>query len=81
MRFFTFYFLFFILAFILNLIHPDRQGKILSSTLNEVMYSGFLKSQSELSASEKTTLSCKFKSMNRKSPKSKLEDKISKRKI
>tara|TARA_B100000989_G_C19247894_1_gene346853 strand:- start:179 stop:418 length:240 start_codon:yes stop_codon:yes gene_type:complete len=79
MKFFTLYIPFFIVAFIFT--HPDQQGKISSLDLNETMYSAFLKSQSRFFASEKIILSCKFKSMNRKSPKSKLEDKISKRKI
>ncbi len=81
MKFFTFYFPLFIVTFIFNSIYPDQQGKISSSNLNEIMYTGFLKSQSKILATEKIILSCKFKSMNRKSTKSKLQNKISKRKI
>ena len=76
-------FISFIIAFfILNLLHQDQSEKISSSNLSEVIYSGFLKSQSRVLFEEKIILSCKFKSMNRKSTKSpKLKDKISKSKI
>ena len=78
----TYYVLFFVATFILNLFHQDMQEKISSSNLNKAIYSGFLQSQNGVLVSENIILSCKFKSMNRKSAKSrKLKDKISKSKI
>tara|TARA_B100001057_G_scaffold466645_1_gene523982 strand:- start:370 stop:618 length:249 start_codon:yes stop_codon:yes gene_type:complete len=82
MKFYTSYIIFFIITFNLNLNHRNQQEKILSSDLNEVKYSGFLQSQGKVLATENIILSCKFKSMNRKSSKSlELKEKVSKRKI
>ena len=82
MKFYTHYVLFFVATFILNPFHQHKQEKISLSNLNKAMYSGFLQSQNRALFSEKIILSCKFKSMNRKSAKSpKLKDKISKSKI
>ena len=82
MNFCTRYILFFIATFILNPLNQDMQEKISSSNLNKAIYSGFLQSQNRAFVSENIILSCKFKSMNRKSVKSsKLKDKISKSKI
>ena len=82
MNFCTRYVLFFIATFILNPLNQDMQEKISSSNLNKAIYSGFLQSQNRALVSENIILSCKFKSMNRKSVKSpKLKDKISKSKI
>ena len=82
MNFCTRYILFFIATFILNPLNQDMQEKISSSNLNKAIYSGFLQSQNRALVSENIILSCKFKSMNRKSVKSpKLKDKISKSKI
>ena len=82
MNFYTHYVTFFIATFILNPLNQDMQEKISSSNLNKAIYSGFLQSQNGVHVSENIILSCKFKSMNRKSAKSpKLKDKISKSKI
>ena len=82
MNFCTRYILFFIATFILNPLNQDMQEKISSSNLNKAIYSGFLQSQNRAFVSGNIILSCKFKSMNRKSVKSpKLKDKISKSKI
>ena len=82
MNFCTSYILFFIATFVLNPLNQDMQGKISSSNLNKAIYSGFLQSQNRAFVSGNIILSCKFKSMNRKSVKSpKLKDKISKSKI
>tara|TARA_B100001057_G_C22082622_1_gene656351 strand:- start:189 stop:437 length:249 start_codon:yes stop_codon:yes gene_type:complete len=82
MKFCVSYIFFIVAIIILNLLHQDQQEKISSSNLNELIYSGFLQSQSRVFVTEKIILSCKFKSMNRKSTKSpKLKDKISKNKI
>ena len=78
----TYYVIFFVATFILNPFHQDKQEKISSSNFNKAIYSGFLQSQNGVLVSENIILSCKFKSMNRKSAKSrKLKDKISKSKI
>ena len=78
----TYYVIFFVATFILNPFHQDKQERITSSYLNKAIYSGFLQSQNRVLVSENIILSCKFKSMNRKSAKSrKLKDKISKSKI
>ena len=82
MKFYNRYVLFFISTFILNPYNQDKQEMTSSSNLNEAIYSGFLESQNRVLVSENIILSCKFKSMNRKSAKSrKLKDKISKSKI
>ena len=82
MKSYTYYVLFFVATFILNPFHQDKQEKISSSNLNKAIYSGSLQSQNRVPVSENIVLSCKFKSMNRKSAKSpKLKDKISKTKI
>ena len=82
MKFYTHYVLFFVVTFFLNPFHQDKQEKFSSSNLNKVIYSSFLKSQNRLLVSENIILSCKFKSMNRKSSKPpKLKDKIRKSKI
>ena len=82
MNFYTHYILFFIATFILNPLHQDKKEKISSSNLNKAIYSGFLQSQNRVLVSDNIILSCKFKSMNRKSAKSsKLKNKISKSKI
>ena len=76
------YALFFVATFILNPFNQDKQVKISSSNPNKAIYSGFLQSQNRAIVSENIVLSCKFKSMNRKSAKSrKLKDKIEKGKI
>jgi hypothetical protein len=76
------YALFFVATFILNPFNQDKQVKISSSNPNKAIYSGFLQSQNRAIVSENIILSCKFKSMNRKSAKSrKLKDKIEKGKI
>ena len=82
MKLCTHYVLCFVASFFLNPFHQDKQEKISSSNLNKAIYSGFLQSQNGVLVSENIILSCKFKSMNRKSAKSrKLKDKISKSKI
>ncbi len=78
----TFYILLFLAIFILNIPYQYQKEKISSSNLNDVIYSGFLKSQSRVLVTQNITLSCKFKSMNRKSTKSsKSKVRISKNKI
>ena len=75
MKSYTYYVLFFVATFILNPFHQDKQEKISSSNLNKAIYSGSLQSQNRVFVSENIVLSCKFKSMNRKSAKSpKLKD-------
>ena len=82
MKFYTHYIFFFIATFILNPSNQDKQEEISSSSLNKAIYSGFLQSQNRVLVSDNIILSCKFKSMNRKSAKSsKLKNKISKNKI
>ena len=82
MNIYTRYLLFFVVTFILNPFNQDKQVKISSSNPNKAIYSGFLQSQNRAIVSENIILSCKFKSMNRKSAKSrKLKDKIEKGKI
>ena len=82
MRFYIRYVLFFIATFILNPYNQDKQEMTYSSNLNKAIYSGFLQSQNRVIVSENMTLSCKFKSMNRKSVKiPKLKDKTNKSKI
>ena len=82
MNIYTRYLLFFVATFILNPFNQDKQVKISSSNPNKAIYSGFLQSQNRAIVSENIVLSCKFKSMNRKSAKSrKLKDKIEKGKI
>ena len=82
MKFYTSYIIFFIATFILNRNYQDQQEKISSSSLNEVLYLGFMQSQGRVLVSENITLSCKFKSMNRKPSKSpRLKEKDSTRKI
>ena len=82
MHIYTRYLLFFVATFILNPFNQDKQVKISSSNPNKAIYSGFLQSQNRAIVSENIVLSCKFKSMNRKSAKSrKLKDKIEKGKI
>ncbi len=82
MKFCTLYIFFFVATFILNPLHQNKQEKISSSSFNKVIYLGFLQSQNRVLVTENIILSCKFKSMNRKSTKSpKLKDKISKNKI
>ena len=82
MKFYMRYIFFFIAIFILNPSNQDKQEKISSSSLNKAIYSGFLQSQNRVLVSGNIILSCKFKSMNRKSAKSsKLKSKISKSKI
>ena len=82
MKLCTHYVLFFIATFFLNPFHQDKQEKISSSDLNKTIYTGFLQSQNSVIASDNIILSCKFKSMNRKSLRSpKLKDKIGKSKI
>ena len=71
-----------IATFSFNLRHPVQQEKISSSDYDRIIYSAFLQSQNSALVTEKIILSCKFKSMNRKSTRSpKLKDKISKSKI
>ena len=78
----THYIFFFIATFILNPSNQDKQEEISSSSLNKAIYSGFLQSQNRALVSKNIILSCKFKSMNRKSAKSsKLKNKTSKSKI
>ena len=82
MNIYTRYLLFFVATFILNPFNQDKQVKISSSNPNKAIYSGFLQSQNRAIVSENIILSCKFKSMNRKSAKSrKLKNKIEKGKI
>ena len=82
MNIYTRYLLFFVATFILNPFNQDKQVKFSSSNPNKAIYSGFLQSQNRAIVSENIILSCKFKSMNRKSAKSrKLKDKIKKGKI
>ena len=82
MKFYTHYIFFFIATFILNPSNQDKDEEISLSSLNKAIYSGFLQSQNRVLVSENIILSCKFKSMNRKSAKSsKLKNKISKSKI
>ena len=82
MKFYTHYLLFFLATFTLNPFNQYKQEGISLSNLNKAIYSGFLQSQNSVLVSENIILSCKFKSMNRKSAKSpKLKDKISKSKI
>ena len=82
MNIYTRYLLFFVATFILNPFNQDKQVKISSSNPNKAIYSGFLQSQNRAIVSENIILSCKFKSMNRKSARSpKLKDKIGKSKI
>ena len=82
MKFYTHYIFFFIATFILNPSNQDKHEEISSSSLNKAIYLGFLQSQNRVLVSENIILSCKFKSMNRKSAKSsKLKNKISKSKI
>ena len=82
MKIYKLYFLFFVATFILNPFNQDKQEITSFSNLNEAIYSGFLQSQNRLLVSENIILSCKFKSMNRKSAKStKLKDKTNKSKI
>ena len=81
MKYNTFNILIFLAIFILNIPYQDQQEKV-SSNLNDLIYSGFLQSQSRVLVTQKIILSCKFKSMNRKSNKSdRLKVKISKSKI
>ena len=76
------YIFFFVATIILNPSNQDKQEKISTSSLNKAIYSSFLQSQNRVLVSENIILSCKFKSMNRKSSKSpKLKDKIRKSKI
>ena len=82
MKYYTRYILLYIATLILNPSNQEKQEKISSSNLNKAVYSGFLQSQNRALVSENIILSCKFKSMNRKSAKSsKLKYKISKSKI
>ena len=82
MRLYTFYIIFFVITLFLNLLNQDRQEMYSSSNSYEVIHSGFLQSQSGVIVTNKIIISCKFKSMNRKSSKSlKLKNKISKSKI
>ena len=82
MNIYTRYVLFFVATFILNPFHQDKQEIISSSNPNKAIYSGFLQSHNRTLVSENITLSCKFKSMNRKSAEHrKLKDKIKKSKI
>ena len=82
MKFCTRYILFYIAILILNPSNQNKQEKISSSNLNKAIYSGFLESQNRVLVSENIILSCKFKSMNRKSAKSsKLKNKFIKSKI
>ena len=82
MKLYMRYVFFFIATFILNPSYQDNQEEISSSNLNKAIYSGFLQSQNRVLVSENIILSCKFKSMNRKSAKSsKLKNKTSKSKI
>ena len=81
MKYNTFNILIFLAIFILNIPYQDQQEKV-SSNLNDLIYSGFLQSQSRVLVTQKIILSCKFKSMNRKSAKSsKLKNKFIKSKI
>ena len=76
------YIFFFVATIILNPSNQDKQEKISTSSLNKAIYSSFLQSQNRVLVSENIILSCKFKSMNRKSSKSsKLKNIISKSKI
>ena len=78
MKSYTFYFLFFFATFILNPFHQNNQEKFSLPNLNKAIYSGFLQSQ-KVPVLEDIILSCKFKSMNRKSTKSpKFKGKVSK---
>ena len=82
MKTYKLYFLFFVATFILNPFNQDKQEITSFSNLNEAIYSGLLQSQNRLLVSENIILSCKFKSMNRKSAKSsKLKNKFIKSKI
>ena len=82
MRFYMRYILLFIATLILNPYNQNNQEMISSLSLNKAIYSGFLQSQNRVLVSGNITLSCKFKSMNRKSAKfPKLKDKINKSKI
>ena len=82
MRFYMRYILLFIATLILNPYNQNNQEMISSLSLNKAIYSGFLQSQNRVLLSENIILSCKFKSMNRKSTKSlKLKNKINKSKI
>ena len=76
------YILLFIATLILNPYNQNNQEMISSLSLNKAIYSGFLQSQNRALVSKNIILSCKFKSMNRKSAKSsKLKNKIKKSKI
>ena len=83
MRLYTFYIIFFVITLFLNLLNQDKQEKFSSSNSYEVIHSGFLQSQSRAVVTDKKIIiSCKFKSMNRKSSKSlELKNKISNSKI
>ena len=82
MRFYKQYVLLFIATYLLYPFNQDKQEMPSSSNLNKAIYSGFLQSQNRVLVTENIILSCKFKSMNRKSVKSpKTKDKISKNKI
>ena len=82
MKYYMRYIFFFIATIILNPSNQDKQEKISTSSLNKAIYSSFLQSQNRVLVSENIILSCKFKSMNRKSSKSsKLKNNISKSKI
>ena len=82
MRFYKQYVLLFIATYLLYPFNQDKQEMPSSSNLNKAIYSGFLQSQNRVIVSENMTLSCKFKSMNRKSVKiPKLKDKTNKSKI
>ena len=82
MRFYIRYVLFFIATFILNPYNQDKQEMTYSSNLNKAIYSGFLQSQNRVLTLDNLILSCKFKSMNRKSVKfPEVKDKINKSKI
>ena len=74
--------LFFVATLILNPFNQDKQEITAYSKLNKALYAGVLQSQNRVFVSENIILSCKFKSMNRKSAKfPKLKDKINKSKI
>ncbi len=82
MRSYKQYVLLFIATYILYPFNQDKQEMLSSSNLNKAIYSGFLQSQNRVLVTDNIILSCKFKSMNRKSVKSpKTKDKINKNKI
>ena len=82
MKLYMSYILLFVATLMLNPFNQDKQVRTSLSNLNKAIYSGFLQSQNRVLTLDNLILSCKFKSMNRKSVKfPKVKDKINKSKI